>query len=257
MITESVRNNFESRFGDSASLGGRITQVHHHLWPHFIFPVMNILLTSRSYFVHISAGKSSPHKSIHNCPTLLTAADWRMQTSFFLCFLLNTIYPQSLAPHEVRILGGAWIKEDPSYYVYFSEYLLNKISTQRVYDCLNICGEVRCHLLSLGLQGDLYNHPVVLPKNLTQTCSHQRKSPACLFVQARSHGRNCGGSSLWWHIVPVINRDNKYHILWISYIINITDYKYHIDISIYEKSNKWHFSHFMINDRIMISIHDK
>ena len=158
MITESVRNNFESRFGDSASLGGRITQVHHHLWPHFIFPVMNILLTSRSYFVHISAGKSSPHKSIHNCPTLLTAADWRMQTSFFLCFLLNTIYPQSLAPHEVHILGGAWIKEDLSYSVYFSEYLLNKISTQRVYDCLNICGEVRCHLLSLGLQGDLYNH---------------------------------------------------------------------------------------------------
>ena len=47
MITESVRNNFESRFGDSASLGGKITQVHHHLWPHFIFPVMNILLTSR------------------------------------------------------------------------------------------------------------------------------------------------------------------------------------------------------------------
>ena len=47
MITESIRNNFESRFGDSSSLGGKITQVHHFLWPHFIFPVMNILLTSR------------------------------------------------------------------------------------------------------------------------------------------------------------------------------------------------------------------
>ena len=62
MITESIRNNFESRFGDSSSLGGKITQVHHILWPHFIFPVMNILLTSRSHFVHISF----PHKSIQN-----------------------------------------------------------------------------------------------------------------------------------------------------------------------------------------------
>ena len=31
-------------------------------------------------------------------------------------------------------------------------------------------------------------------------------------MQARSHGRSCGGSSLWWHIVPVINRYYRYHI---------------------------------------------
>ena len=164
---------------------------------------MNILLTSRSYFVHISAGKSSPHTN----PFIIVRFCWQLPTGeckrlFFLCFLLNTIYPQSLAPHEVHILGGAWIKEDLSYYVYFSEYLPNKISTQRVYDCLNICGEVRCHLLSLGLQGD----KLVLQKKLLQSCSHRRKSPLGLFVQARSHGRTCGGSSLWWHIVPVINR---------------------------------------------------
>ena len=54
MITEAIRNNFESRFGDGSSLGGQLTQIHHHLFPYFIFPVMNILLTSR--FVKILFG---------------------------------------------------------------------------------------------------------------------------------------------------------------------------------------------------------
>jgi len=49
MITESIRNNFESRFGDPTTFGGKLTQIHHHLFPYFIFPVMNILLTSSVY----------------------------------------------------------------------------------------------------------------------------------------------------------------------------------------------------------------
>jgi len=49
MITESIRNNFESRFGDPSTFGGKLTQIHHHLFPYFIFPVMNILLTSSVY----------------------------------------------------------------------------------------------------------------------------------------------------------------------------------------------------------------
>ena len=44
--------NFESRFGDSTTFRGRLTQIHHHLFPYFIFPVMNTLLTSRSNFVN-------------------------------------------------------------------------------------------------------------------------------------------------------------------------------------------------------------
>ena len=48
--------------------------------------------------------------------------------------------------------------------MYCSVYLLNKLYLQRVHDCLNICGEVRCHLLSLGLQGDSYSNQLVLKK---------------------------------------------------------------------------------------------
>merc|ERR1712080_309202 len=49
MITESIRNNFEPRFGSPNTVSGILTQIHHHLFPHLIFPLMNILLTCSVY----------------------------------------------------------------------------------------------------------------------------------------------------------------------------------------------------------------
>ena len=47
MITESVRKNFEGHFGDPESLAGRMTSLHHILFPYFLYPLTNILLTAR------------------------------------------------------------------------------------------------------------------------------------------------------------------------------------------------------------------
>ena len=50
MITESVRKNFEGHFGDPESFSGFLTSLHHLLFPYFLYPVTNILLTARSVF---------------------------------------------------------------------------------------------------------------------------------------------------------------------------------------------------------------
>lgn len=52
-ITESVRRTFEDRVANASHLTGLVTQVHHHLFPHFLYPLQNILLTC-SIFMTIS-----------------------------------------------------------------------------------------------------------------------------------------------------------------------------------------------------------
>ena len=52
-ITESVRRTFEDQLANSSSLSGLATQVHHHLFPYFLYPLHNILLTC-SIFMTIS-----------------------------------------------------------------------------------------------------------------------------------------------------------------------------------------------------------
>ena len=52
-ITESVRRTFQDHKGNSTTLGGLVTQVHHHLLPHFLYPLHNILL-STSIFMTVS-----------------------------------------------------------------------------------------------------------------------------------------------------------------------------------------------------------
>ena len=52
-ITESVRRTFQDHKGNSTTLGGLMTQVHHHLLPHFLYPLHNILL-STSIFMTVS-----------------------------------------------------------------------------------------------------------------------------------------------------------------------------------------------------------
>ena len=52
-ITESVRRAFEDPVANSTSLNGLATQVHHHLFPYFLYPLHNILLTC-SIFMTIS-----------------------------------------------------------------------------------------------------------------------------------------------------------------------------------------------------------
>ena len=52
-ITESIRRTFEDTTANSSSFSGLATQVHHHLFPYFLYPLHNILLTS-SIFMTIS-----------------------------------------------------------------------------------------------------------------------------------------------------------------------------------------------------------
>ena len=52
-ITESVRRTFQDHGGNSSSIGGMVTQVHHHLFPYFLYPLHNILL-STSIFMTVS-----------------------------------------------------------------------------------------------------------------------------------------------------------------------------------------------------------
>jgi len=44
-ITESIRRSFEDRQANSNTLSGLATQIHHHLFPYFLYPLHNILLT--------------------------------------------------------------------------------------------------------------------------------------------------------------------------------------------------------------------
>ena len=52
-ITESIRRSFEDRKAHSSSFSGLATQIHHHLFPYFLYPLHNILLTC-SIFMTIS-----------------------------------------------------------------------------------------------------------------------------------------------------------------------------------------------------------
>ena len=52
-ILESIRKTFEDRVANGSEPLGLVTQVHHHLFPHFLYPFHNILLTC-SIFMTIS-----------------------------------------------------------------------------------------------------------------------------------------------------------------------------------------------------------
>ena len=52
-ITESVRRSFQSSVANATSMSGLATQIHHQLFPHFLYPLHNILLTC-SIFMTIS-----------------------------------------------------------------------------------------------------------------------------------------------------------------------------------------------------------
>ena len=52
-ITESVRRTFEDPVANSSSYSGMATKIHHHLFPYFLYPLHNILLTC-SIFMTIS-----------------------------------------------------------------------------------------------------------------------------------------------------------------------------------------------------------
>jgi len=52
-ITESIRRTFEPRVTNSSTFIGLAIQIHHHLFPYFLYPLHNILLTC-SIFMTIS-----------------------------------------------------------------------------------------------------------------------------------------------------------------------------------------------------------
>jgi len=52
-ISESVRRTFQDQEASNSTLGGQLTQIHHLLLPHFLYPLHNILL-SISIFMTVS-----------------------------------------------------------------------------------------------------------------------------------------------------------------------------------------------------------
>jgi len=52
-ITESVRRSFQNSIANASSMSGYATQIHHQLFPYFLYPLHNILLTC-SIFMTIS-----------------------------------------------------------------------------------------------------------------------------------------------------------------------------------------------------------
>jgi len=146
MITESVRNNFEPRFGDSSSISGLLTQLHHHLFPYLLFPLMNILLTCSVYMtVSISVerylaifyplvykarqGSAARSQSWHILPVIILAIIINIPT--FLCSkvevvtqdLLEERFDPSTPSHslpalESTLIGVTDIRKH-QYYVFY------------------------------------------------------------------------------------------------------------------------------------------
>ena len=64
-IAESVRKTFEERVANGTEVGGLLTQYHHHLFPYFLHPFHNILLTC-SIFMTISISMERYMVIFHN-----------------------------------------------------------------------------------------------------------------------------------------------------------------------------------------------
>ena len=52
-ISESVRRTFQDREASNSTVGGQLTQIHHQMFPYFLYPLHNILL-SISIFMTVS-----------------------------------------------------------------------------------------------------------------------------------------------------------------------------------------------------------
>jgi len=148
MITESVKKNFMPRFGEP----GSITSIHHLIWPHGIFPLMNILLTSSVYmtvsisverFVAIffpmmyktnNQGGNCSRSSIlcHILPVILLSVLINLPTFFaskvevvdaeFLDMYGGHFDPANLPAINSTTIGVTWIRKHPAYAIGYQNW---------------------------------------------------------------------------------------------------------------------------------------
>merc|ERR1712123_192300 len=96
-ITESIRRTFEDPTANSSSFSGLATQVHHHLFPYFLYPLHNILLTS-SIFMTISISVE------------------RYLAIFHPLVYRNRSYSWNLSCHILPVLGLSVIINAPKFF---------------------------------------------------------------------------------------------------------------------------------------------
>lgn len=96
-ITESVRRTFEERTANTSSISGLVTQIHHHLFPYFFYPLHNILLTT-SIFMTISI-------SIERYLAIFHPLVYR-----------NRSYSWNLSCHILPVLGLAVLINAPKFF---------------------------------------------------------------------------------------------------------------------------------------------
>jgi len=96
-ITESIRRSFEDRKANTTSFSGLATQIHHHLFPYFLYPLHNILLTC-SIFMTISI-------SIERYLAIFHPLVYR-----------NRSYSWNLSCHILPVLGLAVLINAPKFF---------------------------------------------------------------------------------------------------------------------------------------------
>jgi len=96
-ITESIRRTFEAHTANTSTFEGLATQIHHHLFPYFLYPLHNILLTS-SIFMTISI-------SIERYLAIFHPLVYR-----------NRSYSWNLSCHILPVLGLAVLINAPKFF---------------------------------------------------------------------------------------------------------------------------------------------
>merc|ERR1719320_781175 len=109
-IAESVRKTFEERVGNGTELGGLLTQYHHHLFPYFLHPFHNILLTS-SIFMTISISIERYlvifHNNYNNKRSCVCIVLSHLLPVIILSFIINI--PTFFTSKVLHSNGGTWI----------------------------------------------------------------------------------------------------------------------------------------------------
>jgi len=127
-ITESVRRTFEDQLANSSSLSGLATQVHHHLFPYFLYPLHNILLTC-SIFMTISISIERYLAIFHPLVYRNRSYSWNLSCHILPVLLLSVIInaPKFFESEVIHIDGGSYIgltamRMDRDYAVYYQNW---------------------------------------------------------------------------------------------------------------------------------------
>jgi len=94
-ISESVRRTFQDREASNSTVGGQLTQIHHQMFPYFLYPLHNILL-SISIFITVSI-------SIERYLAIFHPLVYKLRREASCCVLTVHILPPILLAVSINI----------------------------------------------------------------------------------------------------------------------------------------------------------